>query len=198
VHGKGSLIGKMPGDRWQRLANLRAYLAFMWAHPGKKLLFMGGEIGQEHEWSHDGEIEWHRLDEPDHAGVQRLVGDLNRVYAQEPALHGCDTEARGFRWLIGDDRANSVFAFRRQAEDDVPPIIAVCNMTPTVRHDYRIGVPRAGRWREFLNSDSALYGGSNQGNGGTVRASGFPAHGEQQSVNLVLPPLATLFLKYDG
>jgi 1,4-alpha-glucan branching enzyme len=198
VHGKSSLIGKMPGDRWQRLANLRAYLAFMWAHSGKKLLFMGGEIAQEHEWSHDGEIDWHRLDEPDHAGVQRLVGDLNRVYAQEPALHGCDTEARGFRWLVGDDRANSVLAFMRQANDDASPILAVSNMTPTVRHDYRIGVPRAGRWREILNSDSALYGGSNQGNNGTVHTSGVPADGEQQSVNLLLPPLATLLLKYDG
>jgi 1,4-alpha-glucan branching enzyme len=197
VHGKGSLIGKMPGDRWQRLANLRAYLAFMWAHPGKKLLFMGGEIAQEHEWSHDDEIEWQRLDEPDHAGVQRLVGDLNRVYAQEPALRDCDTEARGFRWLIGDDRTNSVFAFVRQADGGAPPIIAVCNMTPTVRHDYRIGAVRAGRWREIFNSDSALYGGSNQGNGGVVHTSPAPAHGEEQSVNLLLPPLATLFLKYD-
>jgi 1,4-alpha-glucan branching enzyme len=198
VHGKRSLLGKMPGDRWQRLANLRAYLGFMWAHPGKKLLFMGGELAQEHEWSHDGEIEWHRLDDPDHRGVQRLVSDLNQVYAREPALHRYDTEARGFRWLIGDDRANSVFAFIRQADDDASPILAVCNMTPTVRHDYRIGAPRAGQWRETFNSDSALYGGSNQGNSGVVHTSEVPTHGEAQSLNLVLPPLATIFLRYDG
>ena len=198
VHGKRSLIGKMPGDHWQRLANLRAYLAFMWAHPGKKLLFMGGELAQEHEWSHDGEIEWHRLDEPDHAGVQRLVGDLNRLYAREPALHRYDAEPRGFRWLIGDDRANSVFAFLRQAENEAPPVLAVSNMTPTVHGDYRIGVPRAGRWREIFNSDSALYGGSNQGNAGAVHTSHVSAHGEQQSVLLLLPPLATVLLKHDG
>jgi 1,4-alpha-glucan branching enzyme len=198
VHGKHSLLGKMPGDRWQRLANLRAYLGFMWAHPGKKLLFMGGELAQEHEWSHDGEIEWHRLDDPDHRGIQRLVGDLNQVYAREPALHRYDTEARGFRWLIGDDRANSVFAFLRQADDDAAPILAVTNMTPTVRRDYRIGAPHGGDWREIFNSDSALYGGSNQGNGGALRTNQVPAHGEAQSLNLVLPPLATVLLRYDG
>jgi 1,4-alpha-glucan branching enzyme len=188
----------MPGDRWQRLANLRAYLGFMWAHPGKKLLFMGGEIAQEHEWSHDGEIEWHGLDDPDHRGIQRLVSDLNQVYAREPALHRYDAEARGFRWLIGDDRANSVFAFLREADDAAAPIIAVCNMTPAVRRDYRIGAPRAGRWREMFNSDSALYGGSNQGNAGVVYTSAVSAHGEAQSLDLVLPPLATFFLRYDG
>jgi 1,4-alpha-glucan branching enzyme len=198
VHGKRSLIGKMPGDRWQRFANLRSYLGFMWAHPGKKLLFMGGEVAQESEWSHDGQIEWHRLDEPEHAGIQRVVSDLNRLYASEPALHWYDTEARGFRWVIGDDSTNSVFAFLRQAQDDVPPIIAVCNMTPTVHHDYRIGVPRAGRWREIFNSDSSLYGGSNQGNGGAVHTEPNSAHGEQQSVSLVLPPLAALLLKFKG
>jgi 1,4-alpha-glucan branching enzyme len=198
VHGKRSLLGRMPGDRWQRLANLRAYLAFMWAHPGKKLIFMGDEIAQEHEWSHDGEIEWHRLDDPDHRGVQRLVSDLNQVYAREPALHRLDAEARGFRWLIGDDRANSVFAFLRQADGDAAPTLAVCNMTPTVRHDYRIGAPRPGLWREIFNSDSALYGGSNQGNAGVVSTSPTPTHGEQQSLNLLLPPLATFFLRHDG
>jgi 1,4-alpha-glucan branching enzyme len=161
-------------------------------------MFMGGEIAQEHEWCHDGEIEWYRLDDPDHRGVQRLVGDLNQVYAREPALHRHDTEARGFRWLIGDDRANSVFAFLRQTDGDAAPILAVCNMTPTVRHDYRIGAPRAGQWREIFNSDSALYGGSNQGNSGAVHTSEVAAHGEPQSLSLVLPPLATLFLRYDG
>jgi 1,4-alpha-glucan branching enzyme len=197
VHGKHSLIGKMPGDRWQRFANLRAYLAFMWGHPGKKLLFMGGEIAQEHEWSHDGEIEWYRLDDPNHRGVQRLVGDLNRLYGQERALHRLDSEAQGFRWLIGDDRANSVFAFLRRAADDAP-IMVVCNMTPAIRRDYRIGAAHGGRWSEVCNTDSALYGGSNQGNGGAVYTDAVPSHEEPQSLNLLLPPLATLFLRYDG
>jgi 1,4-alpha-glucan branching enzyme len=157
---------------------------------------MGGELAQKHEWFHDGPIEWHRLDEREHAGIQRLICDLNRLYAGEPALHRYDTEARGFRWVIGDDVANSVFAFLRLAEDGVPPILAVCNMTPVVRHDYRIGVPRAGRWDEIFNSDSHLYAGSNQGNGGAVETEFISAHGEQQSVCLVLPPLAVLLLKH--
>src|SRR5262249_34509665 len=134
VHGKGSLIGKMPGDDWRRFANLRAYLAFMWAHPGKKLLFMGGELAQWSEWSHDGEVEWHRLDEARHAGVQRLLRDLNRIYAQESALHQRDCEPTGFRWLIGDDRANSIFAFLRMGREGVPPVLVVCNMAPVPRH----------------------------------------------------------------
>jgi 1,4-alpha-glucan branching enzyme len=198
VHGKHSLLGKMPHDRWQRFANLRAYFGFMWAHPGKKLLFMGGELAQEHEWHHDGLIEWHLLDEREHAGVQRLIRDLNRLYAGEPALHRYDNEARGFRWVIGDDVENSVFAFLRLAEDGVPPILAICNMTPVVRHDYRIGVPRAGRWHEIFNSDSHLYAGSNHGNEGAVESELIFAHGEQQSVSLVLPPLAVLLLKHEA
>jgi 1,4-alpha-glucan branching enzyme len=198
VHGKGSLIGKMSGDEWQRFANLRAYLAFMWAHPGKKLLFMGGEIAQEAEWSHDRQIDWHLLDQPAHAGVQRLVRDLNRVYVAEPALHRLDADCHGFRWIIGDDRANSAFAFLRSGGDDAPLVLAVCNMTPVPRHGYRIGVPRAGRWRELLNSDSSLYGGSDVGNRGAVDASGAAAHGEGQSLELVLPPLATLLLRHEG
>ncbi len=198
VHGKGSLIGKMPGDRWQRFANLRAYLGFMWSHPGKKLLFMGGELAQEHEWSHDGEIEWHRLDEAAHAGIQRLVRDLNGLYAREPALHRFDSEPRGFRWVIGDDRANSVYAFLRMGEDHEPPVLAVCNMTPTMHLDYRIGVQRAGRWRELFNSDAAIYGGSNKGNGGEVHTIAVASHGEMQSLSLLLPPLATLLLRHDG
>jgi 1,4-alpha-glucan branching enzyme len=197
VHGKGSLIGKMPGDPWQRFANLRAYFAFMWAHPGKKLLFMGSEIAQEAEWSHDAQIDWHLLDRPEHQGVQRLVRDLNRVYAVEPALHRLDADHNGFRWVIGDDRANSVFAFLRLA-GDAPPILAVSNMTPVPRQNYRIGVPRAGRWREAINSDSSLYGGSNAGNRGAVETSAVGAHGEPQSLDLVLPPLATVLLRHEG
>src|SRR5579885_833980 len=136
VHGKGSLIGRMPGDRWQKFANLRAYFGFMWTHPGKKLLFMGGEIAQEHEWNHDGEVDWFLLDRPEHAGIQRLVRDLNRLYRAEPALHRRDTEAEGFRWIVGDDRANSVFVFMRQGAEGDAPILVACNMTPAPRHNY--------------------------------------------------------------
>ncbi|MFO1080320.1 MAG: 1,4-alpha-glucan branching protein GlgB [Reyranellaceae bacterium] len=195
VYGKGSLIGKMPGDAWQRFANLRAYLGFMWAHPGKKLLFMGSEIAQEREWNHDGEIDWPALDDPPHAGVQRLVRDLNRVYAGEPALHQRDTRGDGFRWLIGDDRANSVFAFLRLGEPGSAPVLVVCNMTPVPRHGYRIGVPQPGRWREILNSDSRHYGGGDIGNDGEVHAEAQAAHGEAQSIVLSLPPLATVMLR---
>jgi 1,4-alpha-glucan branching enzyme len=198
VHGKRSLIGKMPGDPWQRFANLRTYLGFMWAHPGKKLLFMGGEIAQEAEWSHDGEVEWYRLGEPAHAGVQRLLRDLNRLYASTSALHQRDCEASGFRWVIGDDRANSVFAFLRLAADASSPILSVCNMTPVPRHGYRVGVPRAGIWREIFNSDSGLYGGSNMGNAGAVHTTQGAMHGEQQSLDLVLPPLSTVLLRHEA
>jgi 1,4-alpha-glucan branching enzyme len=198
VHGKRSLLGKMPGDRWQRFANLRAYLAFMWAHPGRKLLFMGGEIAQENEWSHDGEVPWQRLDDPAHVGVQRLVRDLNRLYAEEEALHLRDSEPGGFRWVIGNDHANSVFAFLRLGYERTPPILAVSNMTPVPRHDYRIGVPRAGRWRERLNSDSGLYGGSNLGNAGAVQTHCEPLHGEGQALRLMLPPLSTILLSHEG
>jgi 1,4-alpha-glucan branching enzyme len=202
VHGKGSLLGKMPGDTWQRFANLRAYLGFMWAHPGKKLLFMGCEIAQPREWNHDAEIDWGLLGDPAHAGIQRLVRDLNRLYAAEPALHRRDAEPEGFRWLIGDDRANSVFAFLRQGreggrEGDAP-ILVVCNMTPVPRHGYRIGVPRPGRWREIANTDSRFYGGSDLGNDGGAVAHDQPAHGEAQSVLLTLPPLATVMLRAEG
>ncbi|WP_206185432.1 1,4-alpha-glucan branching protein GlgB [Sphingosinicella sp. CPCC 101087] len=192
VHGKGSLLGKMPGDRWRQLATLRAYLAFMWAHPGKKLLFMGGELGQESEWSHDAEIAWHLLERPEHAGLQRLVGDLNRLYRTEPALHRRDAEPNGFEWLVGDDAANSVFAFLRKGEAGDPPIAFVVNMTPQPHQAYRLPLPGAGRWRELLNTDAAIYGGSDRGNQGFVQADGNPA-----SAACVLPPLAALMLRYE-
>ncbi len=195
VYGKHSLLGKMPGDRWQKFASLRAYYGFMWTHPGKKLLFMGGEIAQEREWSHDREIDWFVLGDPAHAGVQRLLRDLNRLYRQERALHARDSDHAGFRWLIGDDRSNSVFAFLRLAGDDDPPVLAVCNMTPVPRHDYRVGVPRRGAWQEILNTDSRFYGGSDVGNRGSLTAEPHPAHGQAQSLNLVLPPLATVLLR---
>jgi 1,4-alpha-glucan branching enzyme len=195
VHGKGSLIGKMRGDRWQRFANLRAYYGFMWGHPGKKLLFMGGEFAQEREWSHDRDLDWPSLDDPAHAGVQRVVRDLNRVYAGEPALHERDCDDRGFMWTIGDDRANSVYAFVRLAPDR-PSVLVVSNTTPVPRYNYRIGVPEPGRWEEIFNSDSGYYGGSNVGNAGYVEAATIGAHGQQQSVELILPPLATIYLRH--
>jgi len=198
VHGKGSLIGRMPGDTWQRFANLRAYFAFMWTQPGKKLLFMGGEFGQDWEWNHDGQLDWAALEHPLHLGVQRLIQDLNRLYRVEAALHAKDCESAGFRWIVGDDRHNSVFAWYRSGYDDTPPIVVVCNFTPVPRLHYRIGVPRAGGWHEILNTDAQLYGGSNLGNGGWVHTSSTSSHGQPFSLELTLPPLATILLRHAG
>jgi 1,4-alpha-glucan branching enzyme len=195
VHGKGSLLGRMPGDAWQRFANLRAYLAFMWMHPGKKLLFMGSELGQPGEWNADGEVDWGCLDDARHRGAQRLVRDLNGLYAGMPALHAGDCRAEGFAWVVGDDRANSVYAFLRSNPFGDEIALAVFNMTPVVRESYRVGVPRGGAWRERLNSDAAIYGGSNVGNGGAVRTDPIPMHGHAQSVALTLPPLGGLVLE---
>jgi len=188
VHGKGSLIGKMPGDRWQQFANLRAYLSFMWTHPGKKLLFMGCEFGQQREWSHDRQLDWFLLDDPINRGAQHLLRDLNRLYQRELALHEEDCKPTGFRWIVGDDRANSVFAYLRMAHGARPALV-VCNMTPMPRYNYRIGVPHTGRWIEGLNSDAGIYGGSNIGNGGSLVAQPVPSHGLPASLELTLPPL---------
>ncbi|HEY7928834.1 MAG TPA: alpha amylase C-terminal domain-containing protein, partial [Steroidobacteraceae bacterium] len=198
VYGKGSLIGRMPGDAWQRFANLRAYFGFMWTQPGKKLLFMGGEFGQEREWSHDGELDWLALEHPAHRGMQYLVSDLNRLYRQERALHALDHDGEGFRWLLVDDNANSVLAWMRSAGTEAPPIIAVSNFTPEPRLAYRVGVPSSGGYREILNTDAAIYGGSNLGNGGWVAAREIAAHGQPYSLELTLPPLATVLLRHDG
>jgi 1,4-alpha-glucan branching enzyme len=195
VHGKGSLIGKMPGDAWQKFANLRSLYGIMWTHPGKKLLFMGGEVAQYREWNHDDQVDWATLDDPNHAGVQRLIRDLNRVYAAEPALHARDAEPSGFRWVIGDDRANSVFAFLRVGENGQPPVLVVANMTPLPRHGYRIGVPEAGFWTEVLNTDAGIYGGSNVGNGGGLETTAVESHGEAQALDLTLPPLGVIALR---
>lgn len=195
VHGKGSLLGKMPGDAWQKLANLRAYFGFMWAHPGKKLLFMGGEIAQETEWNHDGSIVWDLLDRPEHAGIQRLVGDLNRLYAAEPALQYGDLHPQGFDWAVSDDAEHSVFGMLRLNEDRTSMILAVSNMTPVPRHGYRIGVPVDGSWEEVFNSDAGVYGGSNLGNI-EVWTEPHPAHGKPQSLSLTLPPLSTILLRW--
>jgi len=197
VHGKGSLIGKMPGDRWQKFANLRVYLAFMWTHPGKKLLFMGGEIAQEREWNHDSQIDWHLLQQPDHAGVSLLVRDLNRLYAAEGALHHSDADSRGFEWLVGDDSNNSIFVFLRRSACGDPPLLVAINMTPVPRHGYRIGVDQAGLWREVINSDAAVYGGGNVGNGGAVNTLPIASHGHGVSLELILPPLGAIVLKHE-
>jgi 1,4-alpha-glucan branching enzyme len=194
VYGKGSMIRKMPGDDWQRFANLRAYYGFMWGHPGKKLLFMGGEIAQEREWNHDSAIDWNLIDDPRHRGVMRLVSDLNRVYETKPALHDRDCEPLGFRWVIGDDSTNSVFAFLRFGNLMGGMVLVVSNMTPLPRHNYQIGVPRAGRWREILNTDAEIYGGSNMGNGGGVDAVRVPRQGQENTLTLTLPPLSTIYL----
>jgi 1,4-alpha-glucan branching enzyme len=195
VYGKGSLIGKMTGDHWQRFANLRAYFGFMWTHPGKKLLFMGGEFAQEREWNHDRPLDWWLLDQPEHAGMQRLVSDLNAVYREHPALHRRDSRGDGFSWVVLHDRDQSVFAYLRYGEEGDKPVLAVCNFTPVPRHGYRLGVPSAGGWREVVNTDAARYGGSNLGNGGWVEAEqmgwgDFPA-----TLSLTLPPLATIILE---
>ncbi len=185
----------MPGDDWQKRANLRAYLAFMWTHPGKKLLFMGGEFAQPDEWNHDGELRWDLLAQEGHAGVQRTVADLNRLYASQPALHASDADPEGFAWVIGDDRSASVFAFLRRARSGSPPLLVVCNLTPAPRSDYRVGVPCGGVWREALNTDAGDYGGSGLGNGGQVATQPEPAHGHGHSLRLLLPPLATIILQ---
>ncbi|MCB1748329.1 MAG: 1,4-alpha-glucan branching protein GlgB [Gammaproteobacteria bacterium] len=195
VHGKGSLVGKMPGDRWQQFANLRLYFGFMWAHPGKKLLFMGGEFAQPGEWQHDHPLDWQAAARPEHAGIARLIGDLNRLYRELPALHAGDAAPDGFAWIDCDDHAHSVLAFRRRAGGDAPELIAVCNFTPVVRPAYRLGVPAPGRYREVLNSDSRFYGGSDVGNGSDLVAAARPAQGQPCSLDLTLPPLACIWLQ---
>ncbi len=195
VHGKGSLLARMPGDEWQRRANLRAYFAFMWAHPGAKLLFMGGEFGQPGEWNHDAQIDWARAHTPEHAGLARLLGDLNAQLRAQPALWRGDHVPEGFEWSVGDDHFNSVFAFVRHDPHGAPPLLAVSNFTPVTRHGYRVGVPTAGHWREILNTDSRHYGGSDAGNAGGLPTTAVPMHGHAQSLSLTLPPLSTLYLQ---
>ncbi len=192
VHGKGSILARMPGDEWQRFANLRAYYGFMWGHPGKKLLFMGCEFAQQREWNADASLDWHLLDHPLHSGVQRLVRDLNAVQRAYPALHECDFVARGFEWIAHDDRENSVLSFVRRAENG-DRVLVLCNFTPVVRHAYRVGVPAAGSYRELINTDAAIYGGSGVGNG-VLHTEPLSAHGRADSLALTLPPLATLML----
>jgi 1,4-alpha-glucan branching enzyme len=195
VHGKGSLIGKMPGDEWQKFANLRLLFGYMFAQPGKKLLFMGDEFGQVREWTHDASLEWHVLQYAFHRGVQFWVEQLNRVYREQPALHELDTDPAGFEWVDANDNQTSVLSFLRKGKSPTDTVLIVCNFTPVPRLEYRLGVPFGGYWRELLNSDATDYAGSGMGNGGGVRAEYLPAHGRPHSLRMTLPPLAVLFLK---
>jgi 1,4-alpha-glucan branching enzyme len=192
VHGKGSLVGRMPGDTWQRFANLRAYFAFMWTHPGKKLLFMGGEFAQDWEWNHDIGLDWQALEHPLHAGVQMLVRDLNRLYRTVPALHQLDCEPSGFAWIDANNGEESVISYLRRGREPGELAVIAGNFTPVPRHDYRIGVPRPGRYAERINTDAPIYGGSGIGNSGEVRAEPHPMHGHAYSLRLQLPPLGVL------
>lgn len=194
VHGKGALVAQMAGDLWQKFANLRLLYSYMWTHPGKKLLFMGSEIAQWHEWNHDAEIQWDLLKWDNHAGMQRLLGDLNRLLVQEPSLHQVDFSAEGFEWVDCLNREDSTLSFIRYAEDKSNWLLVCCNFTPVVR-DYRVGVPANAFYREIFNSDSSYYGGSNVGNFPGVQAETIPQHGRQQSINLRLPPLATMVFR---
>jgi 1,4-alpha-glucan branching enzyme len=193
VHGKGSLLSKMPGDRWQQFANLRALYAHMWAHPGKKLLFMGGELAQEQEWSHERSLDWHLLERADHSGVQALVRDLNRIYRDEPALWEADSEPAGFRWLEANDASWNVLVFARFSADGARCLVSAGNFSPVPRYVYRIGLPRGGRWLEVLNTDATGYGGSNVVNG-AVEAEETPWHDQPFSAEVTLPPLGVLWL----
>ncbi len=195
VHLKHSLLDKMPGDVWQKFANLRALYGFMYGHPGKKLLFMGGEFGQWHEWAYQSSLDWHLLEYEPHKKLQHFVRDLNHLYTREPALYEVDTDWQGFDWIDFRDADNSVVAFLRKAKDPEDFLLFACNFTPVPRHDYRLGVPRAGLYQEVLNSDSEAYGGSNVGNFGGVQTEDIASHAHPYSLRLTLPPLAVIVLK---
>jgi 1,4-alpha-glucan branching enzyme len=198
VHGKGSLLRKMPGDDWQKFANLRLLFGYLYGQPGKKLLFMGGEFGQWDEWYHETSLDWHLVQFDPHAGVQRWVEDLNRLYRQEPALHEIDFTPAGFEWIDCNDIDSSVVSFVRKARNPEDMLLMVANFTPVVRLNYRVGAPRGGFWKEVLNSDSTLYWGSGQGNLGGVEAAAVPCLGRSYSLNLTLPPLGIVFFKPEG
>jgi 1,4-alpha-glucan branching enzyme len=198
VYGKGSLIGKMPGDDWQKFANLRALYGYMWAHPGKKLLFMGGEFAQRREWTHEGELEWWVSGLPEHAGVKRLIGDLNRVYRREAALHQVDFSPAGFEWVDVGNAEMSIIAFLRKPASGGAPLLVVCNFTPLPRDNFLVGVPARGLWREIINTDARDYGGAGWGNLGGVESVPVGSHGRVESVKLTLPPLSTIVLRWEG
>ena len=198
VHGKGSLLGKMPGDDWQRFANLRAYLGFMWGHPGKKLLFMGCEFAQGGEWNNETSLDWHLLDHAPHQGVQALVRDLNTLYRDTPGLYQKDSSEDGFRWIDGGNAAESVFSWVRYGEDGTAPVLVVSNFTPVPRTNYSIGVPASGHWDEKLNSDAAIYGGTDTGTPGGAEAKPISMHGCPYSIEITVPPLATVFFQLES
>ena len=198
VHGKGSLLGRMPGDDWQRFANLRAYFGFMWGHPGKKLLFMGGEFAQSGEWNNERSLDWHLLDHAPHQAMQALVRDLNRVYTNTPALYALDSKSDGFRWIDRDNASDSVCSWVRQGGEGAAPVLVVANFTPVPRPGYRIGVPESGHWAVVLNTDAALYGGSNTGNLAGADAQDIMAHGCPHSIEITVPSLATVFFELRG
>ena len=195
VHGKGSLLDQMPGDLWQRFANLRLLYSYMWTHPGKKLLFMGSEFGQWNEWNHDHELQWDLLQWDSHRGVQKMLTDLNGLYRREMSLHQVDFESAGFEWIDCHNYADSILAYIRRGVDPADFVAVVCNFTPVVRRNYRLGVPEGGWYQEIFNSDSEYYGGSNVGNFPGVMASASESHGRPFSVELTLPPLAVTILK---
>ncbi|SDZ21961.1 1,4-alpha-glucan branching enzyme [Jannaschia faecimaris] len=197
VHGKGSMLGKMPGSTDEKFANLRAYYGFMWGQPGKKLLFMGQEFAQSSEWDHDSQLDWAAVEDPRHGGIQRLVRDLNTLYRGVPSLHALDFDPDGFQWIEADDAERSVFAWLRRAGADAPNVVVVSNMTPIERPNYRIGLPFAGKWREALNTDADIYGGGGRGNMGSVEAVKTPSHGQAASADIYLPPMSTVFLVQD-
>jgi 1,4-alpha-glucan branching enzyme len=196
VHGKGSLIGRMPGDYKQKMANLRLLFGYMFAQPGKKLIFMGGEFGQWNEWYHEASLDWHLLNYPGHSGIRKWIEDLNRAYRNETALHELDSDPSGFTWIDGTDVENTTLSFLRRARTREQVVLCVFNFTPLIRSNYRVGVPYSGIWFEILNSDASDYSGSGAGNQGQVTAAAVPFHGQPFSVNLTLPPLGALFFKH--
>ncbi|WP_420798295.1 1,4-alpha-glucan branching protein GlgB [Meridianimarinicoccus roseus] len=198
VHGKGSMLGKMPGTEWEKFANLRAYYGFMWGHPGKKLLFMGCEFGQPEEWNHAAQLNWDAAARPEHAGIARLVRDLNTTYRARPALHMADCDPEGFAWIEANDADTSVYAWVRRGDAGTDPVVVLCNFTPVERSGYTVGLPHAGRWCEILNTDAAIYGGGDRGNMGAVTAIDSPHHGQPASAAVVIPPLSVVFLAPDN
>jgi 1,4-alpha-glucan branching enzyme len=195
VYGKRSMAGKMPGDEWQKFGNLRLLYGFMFGHPGKKLLFMGGEFGQCEEWNHDASLDWHLLEHPLHAGLRRWLRDLNTLYRSQASLYEVDFDTAGFEWVDCNDFARSVVSFVRKAKDPSDMTLFVCNFTPVPRQNYRVGVPFGCEWKEVLNSDAPLYGGSGQGNIGCLAASPLPIHGKPYSLNMTLPPLGVVVFR---
>jgi len=195
VHGKGSLLGKMPGDTWQKFANLRAYYGFMWTHPGKKLLFMGCEFAQSKEWNFDESLDWHELEQLDHLGVQTLVTELNHIYQSTPALYEKDCESDGFEWIDHSNAGQSIYSFIRYGKNRQKPCVVICNFTPQVYTDYKLGVPKAGAYKEIFNSDSMRFGGTGQLNSGNLLIEKYNTNNREHSLYITVPPLATIIFE---